>query len=88
MYNKSPIRRHVLLIASINHKIYLPWKDTSNKTDYWRHDMDEKAKLHQLLQDYGYPQEAISRFLKDTEELNYDEARKRIMPYKDITAER
>jgi SOS response regulatory protein OraA/RecX len=50
--------------------------------------MDKKAKLTQLLQEYGYPQEAINRFMKDTEELNYEEARKRIMPYKDITAER
>jgi hypothetical protein len=50
--------------------------------------MDKKAKLTQLLQEYGYPQEAINRFMEDTEELKYEEARKRIMPYKDITAER
>ncbi|WP_404332812.1 hypothetical protein [Mesobacillus maritimus] len=50
--------------------------------------MDKKEKLTQLLQEYGYPQEAIHRFMMDTEELNYEEARKRIMPYKDITAER
>jgi hypothetical protein len=50
--------------------------------------MDNMVKLKQLLQEYGYPQEAINRFLKDTEELDYEEARKRVMPFKDITAER
>jgi hypothetical protein len=54
----------------------------------WRVDMDKNAKLTQLLLEYGYPQEAINRFMKETEQLNYEEAKKRIMPYKDITAER
>ncbi|MGM0900797.1 MAG: hypothetical protein ACQEXB_06800 [Bacillota bacterium] len=54
----------------------------------WGDDMDKKEKLIQLLQEYEYSQEAIHRFMMDTEELNYEEAMKRIMPYKDITAER
>ncbi len=50
--------------------------------------MDKAAKLNKLLRDYGYPPEAVNRFIKDTEELDYEDAKKRIMPYKDITAER
>ena len=50
--------------------------------------MDKKAKLTRLLQEYGYPEEAINNFMRDTENLNYEEARKRILPFKDITAER
>ncbi|MCM3584376.1 hypothetical protein M3182_01300 [Mesobacillus maritimus] len=50
--------------------------------------MDNKANLEQLLKEYGYPIEAIDRFMKDVESLDYEEAKQRIMPYKDITAER
>lgn len=48
----------------------------------------DKEKLDELLREYGYPQEAISRFMKETEELDFEEAKKRIMPYRDITADR
>lgn len=52
--------------------------------------MDQKELLNQLLREYGYPQEVINRFMEDTEtdDLTFEEAKKRIMPYKDITAER
>ncbi len=49
--------------------------------------MNKKENLEQLLREYGYPDEAVSRFLTDNEEIDYEEARKRIMPYRDITAE-
>ncbi|SEM11424.1 hypothetical protein SAMN05192533_10160 [Mesobacillus persicus] len=48
----------------------------------------DKEKLDELLREYGYPQEAINRFMKETEELDFEEAKKRIMPYRDITADR
>ena len=50
--------------------------------------MDKSKNLQQLLREYGYPEEAINRFMKDTSGMDYEEARKRIMPYHDITAER
>lgn len=50
--------------------------------------MDHQEKLNQLLREYGYPAEAISRFMKDSEELTFEEAKMRIMPYRDITADR
>ncbi len=50
--------------------------------------MENKENLTQLLREYGYPEESIHRFLKDTEHISYEMAKNRIMPYRDITAER
>ncbi|TCN27203.1 hypothetical protein [Mesobacillus foraminis] len=50
--------------------------------------MDNKENLDILLREYGYPDEAINRFLSETSEMDYEEAKKLIMPYRDITADR
>lgn len=50
--------------------------------------MDNKENLDLLLREYGYPDEAITRFLSETCEMDYEEAKKLIMPYRDITADR
>lgn len=50
--------------------------------------MDNKENLEQLLHKYGYPEQAIQRIMQDTEGLDYEEVKKRIMPYRDITADR
>ena len=50
--------------------------------------MDNKENLEQLLYKYGYPEQAIQRFMQDAEGVNYEEVKKRIMPYQDITADR
>ena len=50
--------------------------------------MENTENLTQLLREYGYPEESIRRFLKDTEHISYEMAKKRIMPYQDITADR
>ncbi|MCQ6274887.1 hypothetical protein JMM81_07905 [Bacillus sp. V3B] len=48
--------------------------------------MDNKENLEQLLHNYGYPKQAIHRFMQDAEGLDYEEVKKRILPYRDITA--
>jgi hypothetical protein len=48
--------------------------------------MNNKENLEQLLREYGYPKDAIHRFMQQTEELDFAEVKKRIMPYQDITA--
>ncbi len=50
--------------------------------------MNNKENLEQLLHEYGYPKKAIQHFMQDAEELDYSEVKKRIMPYRDITAHR
>lgn len=50
--------------------------------------VDNKENLEQLLDKYGYPRQAIDRFMQDTEGLDYEEIKKRILPYQDITAHR
>jgi hypothetical protein len=50
--------------------------------------MANKDDLKQLLQEYGYPKEAIDRFMQEVEGLDYSEVKQRIMPYQDITAHR
>ena len=50
--------------------------------------MDNKGKLEQLLREYGYPQQAIHRFIQEGEDLDFEEVKKQIMPYRDITAHR
>jgi hypothetical protein len=50
--------------------------------------MDNKDKLDLLLREYGYPDEAITRFMEETQALDFEEAKKIIMPYRDITASR
>ena len=49
--------------------------------------MEKKEDLHQLLHYYGYPEEAIIRYMREWEEMSFEDVKKRIMPYKDITAE-
>jgi hypothetical protein len=50
--------------------------------------MDNKENLEQLLHKYGYPEQAIQSIMKDVDGLDYEEVKKRIMPYRDITARR
>jgi hypothetical protein len=48
--------------------------------------MDETKKMEKLLRDYGYPEEAIPRLIREISSMNYDRVRKLILPYNDITA--
>jgi hypothetical protein len=50
--------------------------------------MDNAEKMKQLLRDYGYPEDAIPRLLKEIGTLSYEKAEKLILPYHDITADR
>jgi hypothetical protein len=50
--------------------------------------MDNKGNLEQLLSEYGYPKDAIHRFMQEVEGLDFEEVKKRIMPFRDITAHR
>jgi hypothetical protein len=44
--------------------------------------------IEQLLRDYGYPDESISKLTKEIGTMSYDQVEKRIMPYHDITADK
>lgn len=48
--------------------------------------MDENKKMEKLLRDYGYPEKAIPRLMREISSMNYDRVRKLILPYNDITA--
>ncbi|PLR91140.1 hypothetical protein [Bacillus sp. T33-2] len=50
--------------------------------------MDDFQKMEQLLRNYGYPEDAIERLLDDVADMGYEQAEKRLMPYRDITAEK
>jgi len=44
--------------------------------------------IKQLLRDYEYPEEAIPYILKELGTTDYEQVKKLIMPYGDITANR
>ncbi|NYE07209.1 hypothetical protein F4694_003994 [Bacillus niacini] len=48
--------------------------------------MEETKKMEKLLRDYGYPEAAIPRLIREISSMNYDRVRKLILPYNDITA--
>jgi len=48
--------------------------------------MDNLESLEQLLREYGYPEQAVHRFLNEAEGLDIEKIKKTIMPYRDITA--
>jgi hypothetical protein len=50
--------------------------------------MEEFKKMEKLLRDYGYPEKAIPRLMKEISTMNYDRVRKLILPYDDMTANR
>ncbi|WP_174734973.1 hypothetical protein [Mesobacillus harenae] len=50
--------------------------------------MTNKGKFEKLFRDYGYPEDEIPRLMREAGNSGYEEIRKRIMPYKDISAER
>lgn len=50
--------------------------------------LNNKDKMVSLLRDYGYPEKAIHRFMQEAKDMDYEEMRKSIMPYQDITAHR
>lgn len=50
--------------------------------------MDEMKKMEKLLRDYGYPEKAIPRLVREISSMNYDRVKKLILPYNDITANR
>ncbi|MDQ0862289.1 hypothetical protein QFZ72_005887 [Bacillus sp. V2I10] len=48
--------------------------------------MNNTEKVEKLLRDYGYPEEAIPRLVREIGPLSYEKVAKLIMPYPDITA--
>ena len=50
--------------------------------------MDENKKMEKLLRDYGYPEKAIRRLMREISSMNYDRVKKLILPYDDMTAGR
>jgi hypothetical protein len=44
-------------------------------------------QIEQLFREYGYPEESISRLIKEYGSLSYEEVEKRIMPFKDMMAD-
>ena len=42
--------------------------------------MDKNVKMEKLLRDYGYPEEAIPRLMKEISTMNYDRVEKLIPP--------
>lgn len=50
--------------------------------------MEEMKKMEKLLRDYGYPEKAIPRLLREISSMNYDKVKKLILPYNDMTAGR
>lgn len=49
--------------------------------------MEDTEKMEQLLREYGYPEEAIPRLLKEIGPVSYEKVEKLILPYHDITAD-
>lgn len=50
--------------------------------------MEEIEKMEKLLREYGYPEKAIPRLLREISTMNYDRVKKLILPYNDMTAGR
>jgi hypothetical protein len=50
--------------------------------------MEKFEKMENLLREYGYPEKAIPRLMKEISTMNYDRVEKLILPYNDITANR
>ncbi|MEH6993167.1 hypothetical protein V7075_10665 [Neobacillus drentensis] len=50
--------------------------------------MDENKKMEKLLRDYGYPEKAIPRLMREISSMDYDRVKKLILPYNDMTAGR
>jgi hypothetical protein len=50
--------------------------------------MEEMKKMEKLLRDYGYPEKAIPRLMREISSMNYDKVKKLILPYNDMTAGR
>ncbi len=48
--------------------------------------MNNIEKVEQLLRDYGYPEKAIPRLVREIGPMSYEKVAKLIMPYHDITA--
>jgi hypothetical protein len=50
--------------------------------------VEEMKKMEKLLRDYGYPEKAIPRLMKEISSMNYEKVKKLILPYNDMTAGR
>jgi hypothetical protein len=50
--------------------------------------MEEMKKMEKLLRDYGYPEKAIPRLMREISSMNYEKVKKLILPYNDMTAGR
>lgn len=50
--------------------------------------MEHLEKKRKLLRDYGYPEKAIPRLMKEISSMNYDRLEKLILPYNDITSDK
>ncbi len=48
--------------------------------------MEENKKMEKLLREYGYPEKAIPRLMREISSMNYDRVKKLILPYNDFTA--
>lgn len=48
--------------------------------------MNNTEKVEKLLRDYGYPEKALPRLVREIGPLSYEKVAKLIMPYHDITA--
>jgi hypothetical protein len=47
--------------------------------------MEDVKKKEQLLREYGYPEKAIPRLVKEIRLMNYEKVKKLILPYNDVT---
>jgi hypothetical protein len=47
--------------------------------------MEDIEKMEQLLREYGYPEKAIPRLVKEIGPVSYEKVEKLILPYHDIT---
>jgi hypothetical protein len=50
--------------------------------------MENIEDMEKLLRDYGYPEKAIPRLLKEIRTMRFDKLEKLILPYNDITADK
>jgi hypothetical protein len=50
--------------------------------------MEHNDKMEKLLRDYGYPEQSIPRLMEEISSMSFDKAKKLILPYNDITAEK
>jgi hypothetical protein len=50
--------------------------------------MSNNENIENLLREYGYPENAIHHYIKEKANMDFEEIKKSIMPYRDITAKK